>query len=217
MDFDTALKEAVNFHGNLCVGLVLGTRIAIAGLENLGINSPSEARDLIVFVEIDRCLADAIQAITRCTFGKRKLKYVDYGKFAATFVNTRTKKALRISIKEKARESALKYGQEHGLVEQGRILSRKQEMETMATAYSQLSDDDLLNVEAVYATVPACDLPGLPRYKTVCAICGETIFDHREKMRNHRTLCRACAEGTYYTKNRHDKSGEVFLARKDRR
>jgi formylmethanofuran dehydrogenase subunit E len=216
MDFDTALKEAANFHGNICVGLVLGTRIAIAGLENLDINNASEAHDLIVFVEIDRCLADAIQAITRCTFGKRKLKCVDYGKFAATFVDTLKNKALRISVKEKARELAMKYGQEHGLIDEGKMLSRKQEMETMATAYSRLSDDDLLNIKVVHAIVPECDLPGLPRYKTVCALCGETIFDHREKIKNDLTLCKACAEGAYYTKNQHDASEEVVVARKDR-
>jgi formylmethanofuran dehydrogenase subunit E len=100
MGFDEALKIAESFHGKTCVGLVLGTRIALAGLQRLEVNDPSQERDLIVFVEIDRCLADAIQAITRCTFGKRKLKYLDYGKFAATFVVTSKNKSLRVSMKE---------------------------------------------------------------------------------------------------------------------
>lgn len=144
-------------------------------------------------------MADAIQAITLCTFGKRKLKYVDYGKFAATFVDTSKNRAVRISVKEKARELAMKYGEEHGLVEIGKMITRKEEMEVMAAAYSKLSDDDLLNIEEVHVSIPQWDLPGLPQHKAVCASCGETIFDHREKIRNSVILCRACAEGAYYT------------------
>ena len=109
VSFDVMLQKALNFHGHKCVGLVLGTRIAIAGLGKLGINDPANARDLIVYVEIDRCLADAIQATTGCTIGHRRLKHVDYGKFAATFVDTSKKKAVRVSVREEARQLVNKY------------------------------------------------------------------------------------------------------------
>jgi len=198
MEFKAMLEKAIAFHGHTCVGLVLGTRIAIAGLQKLCVNDPSETRDLIVYVEIDRCLADAIQAIIGCTIGKRRLKHLDYGKFAATFVDTSKKRAVRISVKEKARELAMKYGEEHGLIERGKIVSRKQEMKIMAEAYSKIPDFDLLNIRDVSVSIPKWDLPGLPERKVMCAICGERVFDGREKIVNGRILCRPCAEGAYY-------------------
>jgi len=198
MEFNVMLEKAIIFHGHACAGLVLGTRIAIAGLQRLGVNDPSETRDLIVYVEIDRCLADAIQAITGCTIGKRRLKHVDYGKFAATFVDTLRNRAVRISVKEKARELAMKYGEEHGLIKRGKIISRKQEMAIMAEAYSKIPDFDLLSIKDVSISILKWDLPGLPERKVMCAVCGEMIFDGREKIKDGRILCRPCAEGAYY-------------------
>jgi len=198
MDFSVMLEKAIIFHGHTCVGLVLGTRMAIAGLQKLGFNDPSETRDLIVYTEIDRCLADAIQAITGCTIGKRKLKHVDYGKFAATFVDISKNRAVRISVKEKARELAMKYGEEQGLIKRGKIVSRKREMAVMAEAYSKMPDADLLAIRGVSVSISKWDLPGLPERKVMCAMCGEMIFDGREKMEKGRTLCRPCVEGAYY-------------------
>lgn len=191
-------EKAISFHGHECVGLVLGTRIAMAGLHALGISDPFKTRDLIVYVEVDRCLADAIQATTGCTIGKRRLKHVDYGKFAATFVDVLRNRAVRISLKEKARELAMKYGEKHGLIEKGKPASKKQERRIMAEAYSKMPDVDLLVVRSVGMRIPKLDLPGRPERKVMCSVCGERIFDGREKRENGRIVCRPCAEGAYY-------------------
>lgn len=217
MEFNVMLEKAISFHGHACVGLVLGTRIAMAGLRRLGINDPSKTRDLIIYVEIDRCLADAIQATTGCTIGKRRLKHVDYGKFAATFVDASKNRAVRISVNEKASKLAMKYGEEHGLSERGKIVSRKQEMKIMAEAYSKMPDADLLNIRDVTVRVPKWDLPGLPKRKVLCDICGETIFDGREKVKKGPILCRPCAEGAYYKYHDRTQQGLSLYARKNRR
>jgi len=198
MKFNVMLEKAINFHGHACAGLVLGTRIAMAGLRKLGVNDPFKARNLIVYVEIDRCLADATQATTGCTIGKRTMKYVDYGKFAATFVDILRNRAVRISVKEKARKLAMKYGEKHGLIEKGQVVSQKQEMKIMAEAYSKLRDVNLLDIRDVSVSIPKWDLPGLPERKVMCASCGERIFDGREKIKDGRVLCRPCVEGAYY-------------------
>ena len=80
------LEESGALHGHLCPGQVLGVRMATLGCRLVGIEEPAASRDLLVYVEIDRCAADAIQAVTGCKLGKRTLKYRDYGKLAATFV-----------------------------------------------------------------------------------------------------------------------------------
>ncbi len=95
---ETLLKECERLHGHMCAGQLLGTRMALLGCRLLEINDPrgADKKKLIVWVEIDRCMTDAISAVTGVRLGKRSLKYVDYGKVAATFVNTETNRAVRI-------------------------------------------------------------------------------------------------------------------------
>ena len=68
LDFETCIAEAKSFHGDLCAGIVLGTRMAILGLNAIGIDDPKGAdrKNLIVYVETDRCASDAILAVTGC-------------------------------------------------------------------------------------------------------------------------------------------------------
>lgn len=74
------LEEAVALHGHSCPGQVLGVRMAMAGCREVSIPLPRRAgKGLVVFVEIDRCATDAIQALTGVSLGKRTLKHMDYG------------------------------------------------------------------------------------------------------------------------------------------
>src|SRR5882762_11831647 len=104
---DEYLVDAEQAHGHLCAGQVLGVRMAMLGLEKLGINDPHGNREdrkrLVTFVEIDRCATDAIGVVTGCRLGKRALKFRDWGKMAATFVDLNTGKAVRIAAKESSK------------------------------------------------------------------------------------------------------------------
>ena len=86
---DEYLREAEHAHGHLCAGQVLGVRLAMLGLDKLGIEDPrgKDRKRLVTFVEIDRCATDAISLVTGCRLGKRALKFRDWGKMAATFVD----------------------------------------------------------------------------------------------------------------------------------
>ncbi len=68
-DFDILLEKGRNFHGEVCPGIVLGTRVAMAGMRELGMDPFVRNRDLMVYVEIDRCMADAVQAVTDSPWG----------------------------------------------------------------------------------------------------------------------------------------------------
>jgi formylmethanofuran dehydrogenase subunit E len=199
MIFDAMLQKAINFHGHKCIGLVLGTRIAMAGLHALEIHDPSNTRDLLVYVEIDRCLADAIQAITGCTIGHRRLKHVDYGKFAATFVDTSKTKAIRVSVREEARELVNKSHGKQGTLDKKQGIGQKAETDLMIENYSNMPDDKLLIIKEVSVLVPESDLPGKPRRKETCSKCGERIFDGRELTVNGKIVCKSCAQGAYYS------------------
>jgi formylmethanofuran dehydrogenase subunit E len=189
--FNELLEESVRFHGHRCAGQVLGVRMAMLGCRLLGIEEPVTARRLIVYVEIDRCAADAIASVTGCRLGKRTLKHVDYGKMAATFVDQRTGRAVRIAAREQARELARLYAPD--------VTDRRA---AQIQAYQIMPDDELFTVQEVELVIAETDLPGAPRSRVTCAICGEGVNDGREVVQEGRMLCRACAHGPYYRLSR---------------
>ena len=107
--FEELLQESSATHGHRCAGQVLGVRMAMVGCREVEIDEPKGCKKLIVYVEMDRCATDAIQAVTGCSLGKRTLKFLDYGKMAATFFNMETRKAMRVLAKDNARELAPLY------------------------------------------------------------------------------------------------------------
>src|SRR3954465_5270692 len=102
------LEECGRLHGHLCAGQLLGVRMALLGCKLLGIEDPKgvDRKSLIVWVEIDRCMADAVSAFTDVRVGKRSLKFFDYGKVATTFLNSRTGEAVRIVALDESRALA---------------------------------------------------------------------------------------------------------------
>src|SRR5882672_12398985 len=106
--FDEYLRDAEQTHGHLCAGQVLGVRLAMLGLHTLGIDDPrgKDRKRLVTFVEIDRCMTDAVAVVTGCRLGKRALKFRDWGKVAATFVDVESGKAIRIAALESSKARA---------------------------------------------------------------------------------------------------------------
>ena len=109
--FATLLERSTHVHGHICAGQVIGVRMSMVGLREIGIDDPrgADRKKLYVLVEIDRCATDAIQSVTGSTLGKRSLRWIDYGVMAATFVNLETNKAVRITALEESRTHAAKY------------------------------------------------------------------------------------------------------------
>jgi formylmethanofuran dehydrogenase subunit E len=184
---DEYLQHAAAAHGHLCAGQVLGVRLAMLGLRELGIEDPiAERKRIVTYVEIDRCVTDAVALVANCRLGKRALKFRDWGKVAATFVDLKTGKAVRIAAKESSKQAA-------------REMFPELEKEIgQLKAYAQLSDDVLFDKQWVKLTVQPEDLPGFKGPRVVCAECGEGINFKREVTRDGRTLCRACAGERYY-------------------
>jgi formylmethanofuran dehydrogenase subunit E len=185
---DELLVDAAAMHrGCICPGQVLGVRMAMLGCQLLGIDEPTQGKRLIAYVEIDRCMTDAIAAVTGCRLGKRTLKYMDYGKCACTFVDTSTGRAIRISAREDARSNVWRYAP-FGL----------DKNTAQRDAYKIMPDDHLFIVQEVLVDIPDYDKPGRPVSRVLCTLCGEGINDRREIRQNGQVLCRACAQGGYY-------------------
>lgn len=187
---DELLEEAKLAHGHLCAGQVLGVRMALCGLRQLGIEDPRgrDRKRLVTYVEIDRCATDAIGVVTGCRLGKRALKFRDWGKMAATFVDLETGRAIRIAARESSRDLARQLHPE---------LDNKNAQQMLA--YRELSDVDLFTQQWVKVEVGPQEMPGFKGERITCDQCGEGINYHREVVRDGKTLCRACGGESYYT------------------
>src|ERR1700747_2394676 len=176
------LELAAAAHGHLCAGQVLGVRLAL-----LGISDPvAELKRLVTYVEIDRCVTDAVALVANCRLGKRALKFRDWGKVAATFVELQTGGAVRIAAKESSKQAARE------------MFSELEKEAGQQKAYAQLSDEILFDKKWVKVEVQPEDLPGFKGPRVICAQCGEGINFKREVTKEGRTLCRACAGERYY-------------------
>src|SRR5208337_4866044 len=170
-EFEQLLREAAAFHGHICAGQIIGVRMALLGLKEVGISDPhgEDRKKLIVFVEIDRCATDAIMTVTGCTPGKRSMKILPYGKMAATFLNTDTGKAMRVSSREDSRERARHYAPDI-----------KDDSMAQKETYKVMPDDELFEVKEVRVQIKPEDMPGKPLRRVVCSVCGETVMDMKE-------------------------------------
>ncbi|MGD0442378.1 MAG: FmdE family protein [Edaphobacter sp.] len=203
--FDALLREAEVAHGHLCAGQILGVRMAMLGCRRLGVDdpkglvNPKDRKRLVTFIEIDRCATDAIAVVTGCRLGKRAIKFRDWGKMAATFVDlaapltpqseTPVYKGVRIAALESSKQRA------RDLYPQ---LENKNQQQMLA--YRELSDADLFSEEWVAVPIHPREMPGYKSSRITCEQCGEGINYDREVQRDGKTLCEGCAspESRYY-------------------
>ena len=164
--------------------------MALLGCRLIGLEDPTERsqiKRLLVYVEMDRCAADAIAHVTGVKLGRRSLKFTDYGIMAATFVNLESGSAFRVLSTEEARELVPLYAP-------GIRGKAGQQLE----AYRCMPDSVLFRVQQVRVPVKDCDLPGPTRYKAICSRCGQVVRDRREVLVNGEVLCKPCALGAYF-------------------
>ncbi len=182
---ESLLEEAAKAHGHLCAGQILGVRMAMLGCARLGVEEPrgKDRKRLVTFVEIDRCATDAIGVVTGCRLGKRALKFRDWGKMAATFVDLADGRAIRIAATESSKARARELYPE--------IENKNQQQ---MHAYRVMPDDDLFTEEWVQVELPAKEFPGYKSERIACASCGEGISYERWMERDGQKLCRGCAE-----------------------
>jgi formylmethanofuran dehydrogenase subunit E len=177
------LKECVDYHGHICMGQVLGVRLAERGMELIGTTDP---KDMIVFVENDRCIADAIQIMTGTRIGRRTMKLRDYGKMAATFYHCDTGEAWRVWI-----------GGDIDAITMGQKVTKDNKDEYLRVVL-EAQTKDLVKERKVRVDIPEEEMPGKPKRVVVCIRCGERVMDGKDMDADDGPLCRSCLEGAYY-------------------
>ena len=181
------LKESAALHRHLCPRQVLGVRMGLLAAEVLGLDLPQTDKRLLTIIETDGCAADGISVATGCWVGRRTLRVEDYGKVAATFVDTQTGRAVRIAPRSDIRQRA------H---DQAREAHNKWEAQLLG--YQRMPAEALMTVVPVRLKVPVGQIVSRAGCKVVCDVCGEEVMNEREVLRDGSTLCRACAGGSYY-------------------
>lgn len=198
------LEESSAIHRHQCAGQVLGVRMAMAGCREVGIDEPTSSKKLVVYVEMDRCATDAVQAVTGCSLGKRTLKFLDYGKMAATFLNTETRQAVRVLARDDARKIAPLYAPDAANAK-----------EAQKQAYRVMPEETLFSIQRVSLQVPEQEMPGYRCERAQCDQCGEGINFHREVSIGGRVLCIPCARGSFLPGpnpvTRPDKNPKILL------
>jgi formylmethanofuran dehydrogenase subunit E len=188
--FEELLSGSVKDHGHLCPGQVVGVRMAMIGLKLIGLEEPEtreQIKKLVVYVEMDRCAADAVAYVTRTKLGRRSLKFMDYGIMAATFLNMETRVAYRIVSTEESRDLAEVYAPG---------IEDKVAQET--EAYKRMPEDVLFRIQRVEVSITEFDLPGRTRRKVACSKCGQVVRDNREVMIDGKPYCKPCGLGAYF-------------------
>jgi formylmethanofuran dehydrogenase subunit E len=189
------LVETADRHQHLCPRQVLGVRLGLYGLRLLGlvdeIYQPrfvNEDKRLLTFVETDGCGTDGIVVATNCTVGQRTLRVLDYGKMAATLVDTRTNKAIRLSPHPNSRHLA-----------QSCSPDAESRWHAYRQAYQVLPDEAMMVAQVVQLQQPLTTIISHPEARAICEVCGEEIMNEREVVgENGRVLCQSCTGNSYY-------------------
>ncbi|MGN1186548.1 MAG: FmdE family protein [Methanobrevibacter wolinii] len=180
--YDEQLMKVKEYHGEVCGGIAIGTKLAMYGMEIMSMELNQRHKNLMVFVETDRCMADAILIVTHCSMGKRAFKQMYYGRFAATFYNIETGEAYRITD-----------------VDANKKETKKETKEELVKRFRETPAEELFNVQKVKIVgLKEAQKPGPLHTHTFCSVCGEKIADDQHLVIGGRPICKACALGSYY-------------------
>ncbi len=181
------LQTSAARHFHLCPRQVLGVRMGLLAAQTLHLDLPQTDKRLLTIVETDGCFVDGVAVATGCWVGRRTLRVEDYGKVAATFVDTHTGQAVRLTPRLTARDLAARYAPEAA-----------NGWEAYLLGYQRMPDDELFAKHGVQLIASLQSIISTPEAKANCALCGEEIFNEREVLRGEKVVCRSCAGERYY-------------------
>ncbi|MCX7681095.1 MAG: FmdE family protein [Anaerolineae bacterium] len=194
---DMKLKRVADFHGHLCPDLVIGYRAAQAALPRLTLER-MYWQNLRVIVENTTSAVDAVQILTGCTLGNRKLWLRDWGKHVYTFVYGQDE-GLRLSLQERAMPENT-----HLLMLEEKIQKEQASMRETAqyqvlldeyiAALLTTPDEVLFAFQRVAVTWP---IEPCTSARALCACCGEPVLKTHLVQQEGKYVCRACSEKPY--------------------
>ena len=169
---NSEFDEIAKFHGHKCPGLAMGYRMTKAAMNRLSETSAAD-EELVAIVENDACGTDALQWLTRCTFGKGNFIFKDYGKQIFTLYSRNTGKGVRVHFKD-------------GAVPESARASKPDMIAWILAA----DEKDVVDAKEVSLEPP----PKAQIYKSIkCDFCGEGTMQTRIKQVDGKSLCSPCS------------------------
>jgi formylmethanofuran dehydrogenase subunit E len=186
-DLSALLTLSSTRHSHLCPRQVLGVRMALAGAAALDLDLPRQDKRMLVIAETDGCFVDGLEVTAGISAGHRTLRIEDYGKVAATFIDTQTRKTLRLAPKLGVRELARSFAPDE-----------PRHYFAQLKGYQVMPDDALFSITSVTLTVPIEQIVSRPDVRVNCCACGEEIINEREIAYQGKAFCRSCLGRGYY-------------------
>lgn len=184
---DEMLAQSAAMHKHLCPRQVIGVRMGLYAAELFSLEAPQKDKRLLVFTEADGCFADGVSVATGCTLGHRTMRLFDYGKVAATFIDTKTGRAVRLAPQADVRKRAAEVAP-----------TTENRWKAQLEAYQMLASEEMFQVKEVKLNLDVKALVGKAGTRVNCAVCGEEILNQREVIVGEQTLCRSCAGDSYW-------------------
>lgn len=188
------LEATAARHRHLCPRQVLGVRLGLYGLRCLDLIDEAYAprfdngrKRLWTFIEMDGCGLDGVAVATDCDVGRRTLRVLDFGKMAATLVDSQSGRTVRIIPHPEARQAARDYAPD-----------AHSRWRMYLEAYQVMPDEVLLVAQPVQLRQPLAAIISRAGVRVVCQVCGEEVINEREVAQGGLILCRACAGERYY-------------------
>jgi formylmethanofuran dehydrogenase subunit E len=186
--FEYLLEQSAARHDHLCPRQILGVRMGLLAAKILQLDLPQSDKRLYTIVETDGCGMDGIAVATGCSPGRRSMRILDYGKMAATFIDTQTGQAIRLSPHPQTRHLWAQYAPDapdrwHGYLQ----------------AYQIMPDEILLVALPVALNFSLEKTISLPDQRAICARCDEEIINERQVLVDGQVLCQTCAGESYFS------------------
>ena len=206
-DLEKLLDKAAEIHGHYCSHVALGVRAICAAFRELGIIESTGMEEILAVVECNNCFVDGIQAISGCTLGNNALIYKDLGKTAATFINRKDGKAVRVIVKydpekmmqdPQAKEAmdlfdrAVKKREKLAAGERTRMMELWTKMSFAVLRKPECEVFDMKVVEPQ-------NLAYAPIFESIkCSVCQENVMETRIRMKEGKPVCIPCASDEYW-------------------
>jgi formylmethanofuran dehydrogenase subunit E len=210
--FREYLDVALKFHGHRCPAMPMGLRAGLAAMKVLGVER-SKDKELFVEAETGRghaagCFLDGVMTATGCTYGKSNIRKLYYSKMAFTLIDTKTGRAVRVSLKpeffEKALASPFVAERKKGVPPQD---ISPEITGPLVEKVLSLPESDFLDISGVFHLEVKKSSPNFEVKR--CGGCGEAVFtDKLQKTSDGRLLCMPCAEIKEGAEKEKAKSGD---------
>ncbi|MDA8091003.1 MAG: FmdE family protein [Nitrospiraceae bacterium] len=206
--FEKYFNVALEFHGHKCPAMPMGLKAGLAAMRALGVER-SKDKELFVEAETGKghaagCFLDGIMTATGCTYGKSNIQKLYYSKMAFTLADTKTGRAVRVSLKpeffEKALNSPFVGERKKGVPPQD---IPPEITGPLVKKILSLPEGEFLDISDVFKREVK---KGSPNFNVRrCAECGEAVFtDKLIIATDGRKLCIPCTEEEKGAEKKHE-------------